>query len=138
MARILVVDDEEDIRLLLRMELSAEGHQIVEVGDGQAALDALSAGGIDLMFLDIMMPILDGWAVLEVLDVSAPPIIVVSGFRSDGDRHIAEFLERGAIDVIAKPFNIGYVVSLAEAVLLVEPEERAEYRRQRLAQARQG
>jgi two-component system alkaline phosphatase synthesis response regulator PhoP len=137
MARILVVDDEEDIRLLLRMELSAEGHHIAEAADGQAALDALGAGDVDLMLLDIMMPVLDGWSVLAALDASAPPVIVVTGIN-EGDPRIAQFLELGALDVIIKPFDVGRLYRLAEAVLLVEPEERAEYRRQRLAQARQG
>ncbi len=62
-ARILVVDDDPDIRLLLRLELSAEGYAIVEAGDGQAALTALEDESVDLVLLDIMMPVLDGWGV---------------------------------------------------------------------------
>ena len=136
MSRILIVDDDADIRLLLRLELGAEGHQIAEAGDGQEALDALAAERPDVVLLDMMMPVLDGWGVLEALDVQqAPPIVVITALASDGDRHVAELLQLGAIDVIAKPFDPGWLVRLVDAVLLVEPDERDEYRRRRLARA---
>ena len=59
----------------------------------------------------------------------APPIVVITALASDGDRHVAELLQLGAIDVIAKPFDPGWLVRLVDAVLLVEPSERDEYRR---------
>ncbi len=134
MPTILVVDDDADIRLLLRLELTAEGHQIAEAADGERALAALAAQPFDLVLLDMMMPVLDGWGVLDALDpASAPPVVVITALASEGDRHIAEILEKGAVDVIAKPFDPGWLVQLVEAVLLVEPDEREEYRRQRLA-----
>lgn len=137
MSTVLVVDDDPDIRLLLRLELSAEGHQIVEAGDGEAALAALEEEPVDLVVLDLMMPVVDGWEVLRALDPgSAPPVVVITALASDGDRHVAELLELGALDVIAKPFDPGWLVRLANAVLLVEPDERDEYRQRRLARAR--
>lgn len=137
MSTVLVVDDDPDIRLLLRLELSAEGHQILEAGDGRQALDALAAEQVDLVLLDMMMPVLDGWAVLRALEgATAPPVVVITALASEGDRHVGELLEAGAIDVIAKPFDPGWLVRLADAVLLVEPGEREEYRRRRLARAR--
>lgn len=139
MTRLLVVDDDPDIRLLLRFELAAEGHDIVEAGNGEEALAALEAGPIDLMLLDMMMPVLDGWAVLRAVDpATAPPIVVITALASDGDRHVAELLELGAIDVIAKPFDPGWLVRLVDAVILVEPDERDEYRRRRLNRAQRG
>ena len=136
MSTILVVDDDADIRLLLRLELSAEGHQIVEAGDGAEALAALGAEPLDLVLLDMMMPVVDGWEVLKTVDrATAPPIVVITALASEGDRHIAEVLELGAIDVIPKPFDPGWLVRLVDAVLLVEPDEREEYRRRRLARA---
>jgi DNA-binding response OmpR family regulator len=138
MARILVVDDDADIRLLLRLELAAEGHQIEEAADGRLALDRVANGDpVDLIVLDMMMPVLDGWAVLQLLDETAPPIIVITALATEGDRHVAEVLELGALDVIAKPFDPGWLVGLAEAAILVEPDEREEYRRRRLARVRQ-
>jgi len=133
---ILIVDDDADIRLLLRLELSAEGHHIAEARNGREALDAVAADRPDLVLLDIMMPVLDGWGVLEEIDpADAPPIVVITALASDGDRHVAELLEAGAVDVISKPFDPGWLMRLVDAVVLVDPEERDEYRRRRLARA---
>jgi DNA-binding response OmpR family regulator len=138
MSRILVVDDQEDIRLLLRIELSADGHQITEAADGEQALAAIEAHRPDLVLLDIMMPVLDGWEVLRRLDAStSPPVVVVTGMASSEGRHVAELLELGALDVVRKPFDPGWLLELVEAVLLVDPDEREEYRRRRLSHAQQ-
>jgi DNA-binding response OmpR family regulator len=136
---VLVVDDDPDIRLLLRLELSAEGHHIQEAGDGAQALASTEAARPDLVLLDMMMPVLDGWGFLAAIDpATAPPVVVITALASDGDRHVVEVLERGALDVIAKPFDPGWLVRLVDAVLLVEPDEREEYRQRRLARARRG
>jgi DNA-binding response OmpR family regulator len=136
MSSLLIVDDDADIRLLLRLELSAEGHHIAEAADGRQALDAIASDPPDLVVLDLMMPVLDGWAVLNELDHdTAPPIVVITAFASEGDRHVVELLEQGALDVVAKPFDPGWLVGLVNAVLLVEPDEREEYRRLRLERA---
>ena len=133
MSHLLVVDDDPDIRLLLRLALSAEGHHIVEAADGHQALQALVGVAPDLVVLDLMMPVLDGWGFLDALDLAtAPPVVVITAFASEGDRHVTELLERGALDVIAKPFDPGWLAELIEAVLLVGPHEREEYRRRRL------
>jgi len=134
--RVLVVDDDSDIRLLLRFELASEGHGVVEAGNGEEALAAIAQGDIDLVLLDMMMPVLDGWGVLRALDVSkAPPIVVITALASDGDRHVLDLLALGAIDVIAKPFDPGWLIRLIDAVLLVDPSERDEYRQRRLSRA---
>lgn len=139
MSTILVVDDDADIRLLLRLELSAEGHRILEAGDGAEALATIEAERPDLVLLDMMMPVLDGWGVLKAVDhASAPPIVVITAMASDGDRHVVDVVDLGALDVIAKPFDPGWLVRLVDAVLLVEPGEREEYRRRRLARAQRG
>ena len=136
MSTLLVVDDDPDIRLLLRLELAAEGHQLLEAGNGQEALAMIEADPPDLVLLDLMMPVLDGWGVLAALDPStAPPVVVIPAIATDGDRHVTEALSAGALDVIAKPFDPGWLIRLVDAVLLVEPGEREEYRRRRLARA---
>ncbi|MGK2947021.1 MAG: response regulator transcription factor [Acidimicrobiales bacterium] len=137
MAHLLVVDDDPDIRLLLRLELSVEGHQISEAGDGAAALAAIEAAPPDLVLLDIMMPVLDGRGVLQALDLAeAPPVVVITAMSSDDDRHVVELLELGALDVIPKPFDPGWLIRLVDAVLLVDVDEREQYRQGRLARAR--
>jgi two-component system OmpR family response regulator len=134
---VLVVDDDPDIRLLLRLELETEGHQITEAGDGAEALASIDAARPDLVLLDMMMPVLDGWGFLKEIDpTTAPPVVVITALASNGDRHVVEAIEHGAIDVIAKPFDPGWLVRLVDAVLLVEPGEQEEYRQRRLARAR--
>jgi DNA-binding response OmpR family regulator len=135
-ARILVVDDDPDIRLLLRLELSAEGHAIVEAGDGRAALDALERDPVDLMLLDIMMPVLDGWGVLRALPESAPPVVVVTALATHDNSHLVELLGLGALDVVVKPFDPGWLVNLVAQVHELDPAGRSAHREARLAAAR--
>lgn len=139
MSSILVVDDDPDIRLLLRYELSPEGHHVLEAGNGEEALAVLEVEAPDLMLLDMMMPVVDGWEVLRRLDGDqAPPVVVITALASDGDRHVVELLELGALDVIAKPFDPEWLIRLVEAVLLVDGDERDEYRRRRLSHMHRG
>jgi OmpR family response regulator RpaB len=134
---VLVVDDDPDIRLLLRLELAAEGHTIVEAGDGEEALAALAARSPDVMLLDIMMPVLDGWGVLRALDpTTAPPVVVVTALASHDQRHLVDLLELGAMDVVVKPFDPGYLVRLVGDALALGPDEREEHRQERLDAAR--
>jgi two-component system alkaline phosphatase synthesis response regulator PhoP len=134
---VLVVDDDPDIRLLLRVELELEGHRITEAGDGAEALAAVTGDRPDLVLLDMMMPVLDGWGFLAAVDrATAPPVVVITALASEGDRHVIEAIEHGALDVIPKPFDPGWMVRLVDAVLLVEPGEQEEYRQRRLARAR--
>ena len=139
MSRILVVDDHEDIRLLLRLELSADGHHILEAENGEEALAAIAAGPVDLVLLDIMMPVMDGWEVLRRLSGEPrPPIVVVTGMSSAEHRHVVDLLELGALDVVPKPFEPDWLLRLVDAILLVDPAEHEEYRRRRIDLARNG
>lgn len=136
MARILVVDDDPDIRLLLRLELSAEGHTIVEAGDGQAALEELQRASADLVLLDIMMPVLDGWGVLRALDPTSPPVVVVTALATHDNHHLEEMLDLGAVDVVVKPFDPGWLVDLVEEVVALDHAGRQAHRAARLSGAR--
>ena len=137
MSTILVVDDQDDIRLMFQLALSAGAHRILEAGDGQAALDVLAAEDVDLMLLDIMMPVLDGWEVLRRLgpDPVPPTVVVTAHYSSSGSDAVA-FLELGAVDVVQKPPDMARMLDLVEAILVVDHAERAEYRRRRLAELR--
>ncbi len=137
MSRVLVVDDDPDIRLLLRLELAAEGHTIVEAGDGGAALAELAAAPSDVVLLDMMMPVLDGWEVLRALDrATAPPVVVVTALATHDQRHIVDLLELGAFDVVTKPFDPGYLVALVTEALALDADGRDAHRRERLEAAR--
>ncbi|MFQ5474338.1 MAG: response regulator [Candidatus Nanoarchaeia archaeon] len=83
MKKILVVDDEKDIRELISISLRSEGFNVDKAASGKAALDVLKADNVDLMLLDIMMPGMDGYATAEkVREFSNVPIIIVS-IRAD-------------------------------------------------------
>jgi DNA-binding response OmpR family regulator len=137
-ANVLVVDDDPDIRLLLRLELGADGHDIIEAGDGREALDALAAAPVDLVLLDMMMPVLDGWEVLRALDDDAPPVVVVTALGTHGSTHVVDLLELGALDIVAKPFDPGWLLGLVAKLLAADADGRQEHRRDRLAVARAG
>ena len=137
MTSVLVVDDDPDIRLLLRLELAAEGHTIVEAGNGREALAALAAAPPDVMLLDIMMPVLDGWGVLRELDpATAPPVVVVTALATHDQHHLVDLLELGALDVIVKPFDPGELVRLVTEALALDASGRDAHRQARLAAAR--
>ena len=99
---ILVVDDEADIQLFLRLVLGGAGYDVEVAGDGQAALEAIGREMPDLMLLDLMMPVLDGWGVLEKLEGRRPPTILVLSAAPDPDRAAAA----GAAACLSKPFSV--------------------------------
>jgi DNA-binding response OmpR family regulator len=137
MTRVLVVDDDPDIRLLLRLELAAEGHEITEAGDGEAALAVLAEQAPDIVLLDMMMPVLDGWAVLRAMDPEvAPPVIVVTALSTWDQQHLVDLLELGAFDVVTKPFDPGWLVELVAEALRLDRPGRDAHRQGRLAEAR--
>ena len=105
MARILVVDDEPDILLLHRLNLEAAGHEVLLAADGMKALERIDTDHPDCVVLDVMMPVLDGWGVLEALQDrdNPPPVLVVSAKSSAAD--IEHALSIGAKGYISKPFN---------------------------------
>jgi two-component system response regulator MprA len=105
MARIIVVDDSPDVRSLLQMLLKAEGHDVVAVADGRAALD-LDMGSRDIVLLDLMMPEVDGFSVLSQLTGrkdGMPRVIVVTASAGENDRQ--KSLRLGACGYVAKPFE---------------------------------
>lgn len=106
MSTVLVVDDEERIRTLISRSLSSEGHSVVSASDGQSALDRLAAEDIDLVLLDLVMPRCNGLTVLSSLRQRRDdtPVIVLSGVTDIAAR--VQALERGAVDVVAKPFSL--------------------------------
>lgn len=102
---ILVADDEKEIRELLRLYLENAGFQVVQAADGEQALAAFRAGGIDLCLLDIMMPKVNGYEVLKKIRESDPMIPVIFITAKDQDPEKILGLELGADDYMVKPFN---------------------------------
>lgn len=117
MARILVVDDEADMRLALHNVLLQNGHAVEQAGDGMAALARAAKGGLDLVLLDMRLPGLDGKQILRRLKEqdAALPVIMVSGYGSVDSA--VEVLKLGASHYLAKPFSNKELVETVERVL---------------------
>ena len=102
--RVLVVDDDEPVRILLRRYLTLEGYDVVDVADGPAALQAIRTAPPDVLLLDVVMPGEDGFDILAALrQTSNVPVIMVSGRDDVADRVMG--LRLGADDYVVKPFS---------------------------------
>ena len=113
---ILIVDDEPRYLRLMEANLITEGYQVIKGSNGQEAVDIVVEKHPDLVFLDIMMPVLDGFAACErIREFSNVPIIVVTARGSEGDR--VRGLDLGADDYIVKPFSATELLARARAVL---------------------
>lgn len=135
MAKVLIVDDEPDILLMLRVNLEAEGYETAMAADGETALERLAQERFDLMLLDVMMPVMDGWGVLDNLGrVPEPPRVVVISAKS-GDRDVARALGSGAIDFMAKPFSTKELSGLIADVLGLCEDDVPMWRQKRLARS---
>lgn len=116
MAKILVADDEQSIREILRIYLENEGYEVIEAEDGADALRKIELDKPDLVLLDIMMPILDGIEVCrQVRKHHDIPIIMATAKDADDDRILG--LEMGADDYVTKPFNNRELMARVKAVL---------------------
>ena len=114
--RILVVDDEERMVRFIRLNLEHDGFQVSEAFNGKEAIQKMRDLTPDLILLDVMMPDLDGFEVLETIrEVSNVPVIMLTAKGEEDDR--VRGLELGADDYITKPFSPRELVSRVKAVL---------------------
>ena len=109
MGRILIVDDDDDIRTILADRLAARGHDILQAADGLRALEVAAEERPDLMLLDLDLPGADGMTVLDRLrqDSLPPTVVVITAFGTI--EKAVEALRRGAYDFLPKPFQPGHV-----------------------------
>ena len=118
-ARILVVDDEPDLRTLANLALSQDGHIVVEASSGQEALAMIDAAMPDLVLLDLLMPKQGGMEVLRILRskpaTATLPVIVLTGI--DDERTTRAGFEFGATDFLTKPFSIPQLAARVRACL---------------------
>jgi len=138
-ARVLVVDDEAPIRLLCRVNLEAEGMEVLEAADGPAALEVVRRERPDVILLDVMIPGLDGWRVAEELledpDTREIPIVFLTARAELRDR--ARGLDLGGLDYVTKPFNPLELAPLVrEVITRVQGGGGEELRRSKLAELR--
>jgi CheY-like chemotaxis protein len=117
-ASVLVVDDEPQVVWVLQFSLEAEGYETFSATNGVEAIQALTEHRPDLMLLDIMMPTMDGWSVLETIDKlprdQRPRVVVVSALASIRDR--AKAAELGADAYVPKPFNVNELLTVLQSL----------------------
>jgi DNA-binding response OmpR family regulator len=115
--KVLIVDDEPDVLLTLRVILESEGFEACLAADGETALRRIDDDNPDLVVLDIMMPVLDGWFVLAELAGRArrPRVVVCSAKSADADRVRAR--ELGADEYVTKPFEPEHLLTVIRGVL---------------------
>jgi DNA-binding response OmpR family regulator len=134
---ILVVDDEEGIRILCRVNFELADYEVVEAGDGASAVEAAREHRPDLILLDVMMPAMDGWEVLHRLkadDITKNiPVVMLTARTSESDQLKA--WGGGVLDFVEKPFDPSVLEELADRVLTGEADDIEEQeRRQRIVE----
>ena len=138
MATVLAVDDEEDIRTIIKVNLEQEGHRVLTAEDGDRALAIVREETPDVIVLDVMMPGTDGWEVLrrlkEATDVAEIPVLMLTARSTDEDR-IRGGIE-GAIRYLTKPFTPRNLSEEVRRALEGEPEpvQRRKVQRESLPQ----
>lgn len=120
-ARVLVIDDEPQIRRFLEISLRAQGYAVAEADTGQGGLEALAMQGADLVILDLGLPDLDGHAVLKALrGWSQVPVIVLTVRAGEAEKVAA--LDAGANDYVTKPFGVQELMARARALLRAQAQ----------------
>jgi DNA-binding response OmpR family regulator len=115
-SRVLVADDDRDVRALVRTLLERAGHEVIEAADGRECLRRLYERRPQLVVLDVGMPVLDGWTTLErIRDVADVPVLLLTARGAELDR--VRGLRAGADDYVPKPFGRQELLARVEALL---------------------
>ena len=137
MAFILGVDDEPDIRALVQLNLELDGHRVITAANGAEALELIADEVPDVMLLDLMMPEVDGWTVLETikaagdLDVNRIPVLMLTA-NDAADARVRGGIE-GAIRFMTKPFSPAGLRAEVQSALEGDPEPMKRRRAQQAA-----
>ena len=113
---VLVVEDDRNIAELLQMYLEKEGYTVTVAADGGQGLSKFRANKPDLVLLDVMMPVMDGWAVCRAIRAESTTPVIMLTAKGETDDKVAG-LKQGADDYITKPFEMKEVLARIEAVL---------------------
>ncbi|HWB70651.1 MAG TPA: response regulator [Egibacteraceae bacterium] len=134
--RVLVADDQDEVRLVVVAALA--GMEVLEARDGREALALLSSTTVDVLVLDVMMPTLDGFQVVELVRhderLRTLPVVMLTAKASETD-HVRAFLA-GADAYVIKPFEPDDLLLIVCDLSARSPEQRAQLRRAELARAR--
>lgn len=114
--KILIVDDEQLYRHLVKVNLESEGYEVIAAANGEECLDLVSIKHPDLVILDVMMPKLNGFDTLDrIRQFSEVPVIMLTGKHEEQDR--VQGLNAGADDYVTKPFSATELIARVRAVL---------------------
>lgn len=105
MAKILVIEDEQALQLLLEYDLKSNEHQVIQCLDGQEGLDRLRQESFDIALIDWMLPSLSGYDIIKEIREEQPELIIIMLTAKDGEMDIVKGLEAGADDYLSKPFS---------------------------------
>ncbi len=114
--RVLVIDDEPQIRRFLRISLGSQGFEVIEASSGSMGLGRAEAGGVDLVLLDLGLPDMDGQTLLESLRRHSDVPVIILSVREQEDEKVRA-LDNGANDYVTKPFGIRELLARIRAVL---------------------
>lgn len=125
--RILIVDDEPAIRRFLRTSLGSEGYQVTEAENGRTALDLLQRNPTDLLVLDLGLPDIEGFEIIQKLreEGSALPIVVLSSRTDEAGK--VKALDLGADDYVTKPFGVDELLARVRAALRHRLQQQGEH-----------
>jgi DNA-binding response OmpR family regulator len=131
--RVLVVDDEPSLLRLLQVTLETEGYDVVLASDGETAVKRVEQDRPDIMLLDVMMPVIDGWGVLERLhDVPKRPRIICLSAKTNR-RDLVKGWTLGADEYLTKPFSIDQLLDLLTEIVERTPQEQEARRSKAIA-----
>ncbi len=122
-ARVLIADDEASIRFVLRETLESAGHEVVDVEDGDAALEAMATGEFQIAFFDIRMPGPDGLELLDRVKAIGHGAAIVIMTAQTTFENAVEAMKRGALDYLAKPFSTDEILPLVDKALRAQALE---------------
>ena len=128
---VLVVEDDKNIAELLQMYLEKEGYAVTVASDGGQGLSKFRSIKPDLVLLDVMMPVMDGWAVCRAIRTESQTPIIMLTAKSETDDKVTG-LRTGADDYITKPFEMREVLARIEAVLRRTSDKTTESKARRL------
>ena len=128
---VLIVEDDRNIAELLQMYLEKEGYAVTTAGDGGQGLTKFRAIKPDIVLLDVMMPVMDGWSVCKTIRAESQTPVIMLTAKSETDDKVTG-LKSGADDYITKPFELKEVLARMEAVLRRTSGANAETKARRL------
>ena len=121
--RILLVEDEEQIRKLVKMNLELEGYEVVAVDNGRKAIDIIEGQHFDLMILDVMLPEVDGFQICQKVRLSNTKVGIIILSAKDTSQDRISGLKYGADDYLTKPFNLEELLLRVSNLLKRSSEE---------------